>query len=163
MRSKIKIKDQDWYGINHSEFIRKFDKKLKFIRYMSLDLGANEEFDVVAAVYKSSDPDRSKGHKDYVLLYSLNGGFYISGMDSSEIKKQSIVSGVLCTSCNTALFSLSNHNYHGCGCSNQTTVDGGKFYLRIGAKDLSLTKLVNIDLLTGKVSLTPSGIDSSIK
>ena len=38
-----------------------------------------------------------------------------------------------------------------CGCENETFVDGGKDYCRSGAKDMSKTKCVKLDLIKMKV------------
>lgn len=45
---------------------------------------------------------------------------------------------VRCLSCNTELESKYRHDFQCCGCENQTFVDGGKEYSRVGGKDFDL-------------------------
>lgn len=43
--------------------------------------------------------------------------------------------GVQCVKCGTRLFSHHRHDYRTCGCKNETSIDGGDDYTRIGWKD----------------------------
>ena len=49
---------------------------------------------------------------------------------------------VQCLSCNAILESVHRHDFQRCECENQTFVDGGGSYLRIGGMDLSLVKVI---------------------
>jgi hypothetical protein len=49
------------------------------------------------------------------------------------------------------------HDYHSCGCANDTIVDGGKDYLRTGGKSLDKLVVGVIDLLTDKVVFDQDG------
>ena len=45
---------------------------------------------------------------------------------------------IKCLQCNTVLESKYQHDYQSCQCSNQSFVDGGLSYSRVGAMDLNL-------------------------
>ena len=49
-----------------------------------------------------------------------------------------IRNAVKCLSCNTELESKYRHDFQCCGCENQTSVDGGNDYSRVGGKDFDL-------------------------
>ena len=43
---------------------------------------------------------------------------------------------IRCLECGQVLESLFRHDFQSCGCANQTFVDGGRDYSRVGAIDL---------------------------
>lgn len=47
---------------------------------------------------------------------------------------------VTCLQCNRVLISYTQHDYKTCGCPNETMVDGGTLYSRIGGKDMKKVK-----------------------
>ena len=49
---------------------------------------------------------------------------------------------IKCLSCGETLESTYRHNFRMCKCENQSYVDGGSCYTRIGGKDLSLIKVL---------------------
>ena len=49
-----------------------------------------------------------------------------------------IRNAVRCLSCNTELESKYRHDFQCCGCENQSFVDGGYDYSRVGGKDFNL-------------------------
>ena len=49
-----------------------------------------------------------------------------------------IRNAVKCLSCNSELESKYRHDFQCCNCENQTFVDGGKDYSRVGGKDFNL-------------------------
>ena len=58
-----------------------------------------------------------------------------------DLKEKGLVkvltlNSVRCLVCNEVLVSKSQHNFVQCGCSNETFVDGGNLYSRVGAVDL---------------------------
>jgi hypothetical protein len=147
----VSLKKVEWYGLKHDLIAKKFEGDLEFVNYMNVGSGG----DNVAAVYSVRKPNKGKGHKGFMLLFkaypSESSTWYVSGMDLKTVKKHALVEGVLCLSCNQALWSLSRNHFHDCGCNNETFVDGGKDYLRYGAKSLKKTALVTINLLTDEV------------
>lgn len=79
-------------------------------------MNVGDDLNTVAAVYHAKSPDKSKGHKEFMLLVRTydpvlgESGMYISGMNRRTIKKYSKVQGLLCLSCKTALWSLNRHH-----------------------------------------------------
>lgn len=57
---------------------------------------------------------------------------------NDETVKVLIRNAVKCLSCNTELESKYRHDFQCCGCENQSFVDGGKEYSRVGCKDFNL-------------------------
>ena len=57
---------------------------------------------------------------------------------NEETVKVLIRNAVRCLSCNTELESKHRHDFQCCGCENQTFVDGGYDYSRVGGKDFDL-------------------------
>lgn len=49
---------------------------------------------------------------------------------------------IKCLNCNKILESKYTHDLVSCGCSNETFVDGGNDYLRIGGVDLDLIEIL---------------------
>ncbi len=52
-------------------------------------------------------------------------------------------SKVRCLSCGTILESKYRHDFQKCGCSNETFIDGGLDYCRLGGVDLSKIEVWN--------------------
>lgn len=50
---------------------------------------------------------------------------------------------VKCLKCNKILESKYRHDFVSCKCDNETFVDGGNSYLRIGGKDLTMIAIFN--------------------
>ena len=57
---------------------------------------------------------------------------------NDETVKVLIRNAVKCLACNTELESKYRHDFQCCNCENQTFVDGGKDYSRVGGKDFNL-------------------------
>ena len=57
---------------------------------------------------------------------------------NDETVKVLIRNAVRCLSCNVVLESKHRHDFRCCGCENQTSVDGGYDYSRVGGKDFNL-------------------------
>lgn len=144
---KPKLKKQNYSGFKHKVAIKALSAD-KFINYMSITNTYGRK--QVCAVYYSSNPDLSKGHKPYPMLTNSNGQVFILGRELHELKKDSIHFGVLCTNCNTILVSLDRHNFHGCGCSAETFIDGGQEYFRCVSSDIAKTVMVKVDMLNNK-------------
>lgn len=149
---KYKIKDVNYYGINHEKIKTTFEGQLTFVGYMSIN-------DRAAAVYHAAKPNREKGHKEYMYLFSavsmdlnseIKTQFYVSGMEKDRAEEEAVHQAILCTGCDTVLYSLTGHHFHGCECSNETFVDGGKNYLRFGGMDLGKIVSGKFNVLTQK-------------
>ena len=61
-------------------------------------------------------------------------------LDENEVIKVLTRNAIKCLMCNTVLESKHQHNFCSCGCSNQSFVDGGLVYSRVGAVDLDLVE-----------------------
>ena len=59
-------------------------------------------------------------------------------MTEGEKTEPVVRNRVKCLVCGTVLESLSRHDFQSCGCENQTFVDGGHDYSRVGGVDLSM-------------------------
>lgn len=137
-----KLKQRTWYGFNHEEVNKKFSGNPVFI----------SEFEIAGhtwAVYFCDASNRELGHKNYMMLGKHGDKLYASGRTKEEMEKLRYQSAILCQNCNTVLYSMNNHDYHGCGCPNNATVDGGREDLMYSSKDFSLVKILTLDLLTG--------------
>lgn len=143
------VKEVNYYGLDHEAVNKKFSGDLTYIR--TFTIGAH-----YWAVYRAKSPDKSKGHKRYMMLgHRPNSDqWYVSGRTSKEIQKDRKQDAVLCMMCKTILYSIHVHHYHGCGCTNQTFVDGGREYLRCGGVDAGKVRSGTLDLLTGKFRLS---------
>ena len=59
-------------------------------------------------------------------------------LDENEVIKVLTRNAIKCLQCNTVLESKYRHDFQCCGCENQTFVDGGYDYSRVGGKDFDL-------------------------
>ena len=65
---------------------------------------------------------------------------YKLSFNNYEVIKVLTRNAIKCLVCNTVLESKHQHNFRSCGCPNQSFVDGGLMYIRVGAKDLDLVE-----------------------
>lgn len=61
-------------------------------------------------------------------------------LDKDEVIKVLTRNAIKCLVCNTILESKHQHNFRSCGCRNQSFVDGGLMYSRVGGVDLDLVE-----------------------
>lgn len=137
---------KNWYGFNHEAINKKFKGGLTYIN----DFCVNDEYQPVA-VYKVDSPDRSLGHKDFLLIQidPHNGGGIIRGMNLDEIIPQSKQEAIQCNLCDDIIYSVNRHDFRSCECGN-VSIDGGKDYTKISfAKKGSFTNGI-INLLTNE-------------
>ena len=52
------------------------------------------------------------------------------------------MSKIKCLNCGKILESTFTHDFRSCGCNNQTFIDGGNDYMRVGGKDLKLIEVI---------------------
>ena len=83
------------------------------------------------SVYCAANPNREKGHKDYVLLYKKGYTLYVSGIDKKEMAGECTQPAVHCLNCDDVIWSVHRHDFHYCSCES-VFIDGGKDYLRCG-------------------------------
>ena len=76
----------------------------------------------------------------------------------NEVIKVLTRNAIKCLVCNTVLESKYRHNFRSCGCPNQSFVDGGLVYIRVGAVDLDL-----VENLCEYVEMTRSERDKQLE
>jgi hypothetical protein len=100
-------------------------------------------------VCRASHPDRSKGHKRYLILNVDGGTVWARGRDAKDLENQRLQNAVHCFKCDWVVFSVNRHHMNYCKCQN-AAIDGGKDYSVVTGRPSTL-QLVQIDLITGKV------------
>jgi hypothetical protein len=141
---------RNYYDLDLSKINDKFEGDLTYLG----DTAAKEgPFTRVYSVFKAAQPNRAKGHKEYMLIHRdyVTMTYYVSGREETDMEKLRYVSGLKCKECGEVLVSLARHDYQACNCENNCSLDGGLDYIKRGAKDLSKVAFVTIDLLTGEV------------
>ncbi len=153
----MRLKEVNYYGLNHEKINEKFSGDLTYIRTFSI---RGHHW----AVYRAANPNLELGHKRYMMLgctydvpvdltEDLTRKWYVSGSTEQQMNEERFQEGVLCTACDTVLYSINRHHFHKCGCKNETFVDGGKDYLRFGGANLKLIERVEIDLVDGTLTV----------
>lgn len=61
------------------------------------------------------------------------------------------MSRALCLKCRTLLESKTRHDFAACGCENQSFIDGGSDYLRMGGVDMDAILILRPEELAGAV------------
>lgn len=123
------------------------ERYLKGARYLGTVTVKGEYAPV--AVYRAYRPDRSLGHKKYVLAQVLDGRVMIRGMHPHEFKPYRIVNAVRCPKCNHVVASCMRHEQRWCECG-AVGIDGGRDYIKTSYTDAP-PELVRVDILTGLV------------
>lgn len=145
---KYKGEHSYWYGFSHKNVAKRFSGDLTFCN----EFCVKDEYKPVA-VYHAANPDRSKGHKDYMLLQTTEGGGgLVRGMTPEEIEPFRRQSGLWCHGCNEVIYSIMRHNMQGCKCKS-VSVDGGQDYFKVSFKKGADYTMVEIDLLTDKIKI----------
>lgn len=146
---KINKEDHNWYGFNIDKACEHFEGDLTYLNTFCVQGNYKP-----VAVFKNANPDRSKNHKDYMLLYTGNKisefendpdtfTIIVSGMDADEMEKYRYQKGMYCPDCKDVIYSVMRHDYRHCSCG-KCMVDGGKDYFKTNMAGKSVT----IDLLT---------------
>lgn len=146
---KLPIKHTNWYGFKQQGVKDQFN----VVQYLGDSVIKGGP---TYAIYYSSNPDKSKGHKNIVLLsleYDKDGNpknTWVSGMDFRTFKKEAIQNGVYCLTCKYAMYSPHRHGFITCDCG-KVSVDGGKDYNKVVFKDVGDFVSCEINLLTQRV------------
>lgn len=133
----------NYHGLDHNAVTKKFEGNPTYVGDVCLNLGHP------VAVYHSKNPNRAKGHKDYMLISIDSRGGVVMGMDKAEMETHSIHEAVHCLKCNTVLYSVHRHHNNSCGCPNDTFIDGGKDYTRSGGVKKNIVQGI-YDVLNNK-------------
>jgi len=119
----------NYHGINFDEVCNTLEGDLNYIGTMSI----NEQKNPVS-VFRNINPDRSKGHKDFVLISRFDDKIYIQGMDMVDFEKNQYQTGIICQKCGEFIYSINRHDFRWCECG-LCFVDGGRDYLRTGGEN----------------------------
>jgi hypothetical protein len=147
------LRQTEWFGFNHEKVRERFEGSPEFVGEFDMD-------GTTWAVYSVAEPNRAKGHKDFMLLTtgSLAGSAgdaarptIVSGRDRAGMEPYRLQHAVHCLECDSVIYSVHRHDYRGCGCPNEAVVDGGRDYFRFGAADMSRVRRVTLDLLAGRM------------
>lgn len=140
----MKIKNVNYYNFDHKRIIKTLVGDLKFIGYTVLE---DEYYPV--AVYQDRNPNKSKGHKEFVTAQvDLHYQGLVRGFSRHSMLKQLKVDAIKCLQCDTVIYSIFRHHSVTCECSNEAMVDGGKDYFKYGAQDISKVVVCKLNLLT---------------
>jgi len=151
----MKLKKPNYYGIDHSKINEKFEGDFTFVNDMIIT-GHKEQF-ITGAVYHAKNPDTSKGYKEYMFISGVTDPvlmrtqYFVSGRTAEEIQQDRFVTGLLCNKCSTVVYSVNRYHKEMCECDNEAFIDGGRDYIRSGAKNMADTTHVQIDLLTDNI------------
>ncbi len=149
----MEIRKFNYFGFVDSAVKKKFGDQLEFVCEMPVPLKTSYGMiHTPCAVYFNPTPDRMKNHKDYMLLFSAGDTYFVSGRDEKEMQWN--IPAILCHACDQVLVSIDRHHFMQCACENETFVDGGMSYQRIGGKDLSQISNVIVNMRTGEIKLT---------
>jgi len=142
----MRLKKSNQTGLNYAKVCEKLEGDITFVN----EFCVNGEYDPVA-VFHSKNPDKSKGHKEYILIQSSFpvGTVIIRGMTKEEIIKYSTQLGIYCSQCDDVIYSVYRHHYHSCSCG-KTSVDGGKEYFKVSGNN---PQSVIINLLTDEMEI----------
>ena len=157
----VLIEGEEYYVENHDPHIVDKQKLMDRLEGDLTYIGYWFVKDAKGYVFHCSNPDRSKGYKDYVILkYQYNYivddyDFYICGYDQEEMEQLSYQTGLACRKCKTVIWSLYRHDYHGCRCEDKhdgVCVDGGMDYFRCSHGNNSNSLAVRVDHLKKQIT-----------
>ena len=118
-------------SIDHEKVKSSYEGNPVFVGYLALFGGLNP-----MATYFVEKPNREKGHKDYLLIFSKYDPFteksniFVSGVDLKDISERDRKRvAVFCRNCKELIYSLTRHSFEKCTCGAEF-VDGGADYLR---------------------------------
>jgi hypothetical protein len=133
-----------YYGFKTENVDKKFEGGLTYCNTFCLK-GSYYPY----AVYSVANPNREKGHKDYLLLWVSLGIVLVGGIDKDEMEKWRYQNGVECLKCGDVLYSVYCHDFHTCKCG-KVAVDGGRDYLKISG-NVGEWRQITFDLVENKV------------
>jgi hypothetical protein len=142
----MKLVKTNWYGFDHAAVNKQFGGDLTFVN----DFCVNGQYPP-SAVYRAANPDRTKGHKDYMLLTKSGDQMWVSGMTPEEMEKFRYQEAIHCLSCDDVIYSVNRHDFRPCTCG-KVHIDGGRDYTKINFDTGAQYKLVLLDLLTDVIS-----------
>lgn len=140
----MKIKKIDWYHLGDKELGEYLELNVRFINYFCINNQNNP-----SAVYENINSNPK--YKKYLAFTELGDRVVLQQLNKEEIDKYRYQSAIWCKECNTVLYSVSRRHFNVCSCDNQTSIDGGRLYLKYRAKDMNKIQIVTIDLLNDNI------------
>jgi len=144
--AKVKIKEPNYFGLNHEKVASNFGGKLTYVGDVCLNDGKP------VAVYHAAEPNVEKGHKEFMLLQIWGKTGIVNGMDRKTMQKHAKHFALFCTMCKTVIYSVARHHEASCDCENHATIDGGKepYAPRIGSAGKAPVQLGYFNVLSRK-------------
>lgn len=121
---EINKKDHNWYGFNAEKVCKQFEGDLTYLNTFCIKPHYHP-----FAVFRNASPNRSKDHKDFLLLFMARESVMVTGMDADKIEDHRYQTGMYCPDCREVIYSVNRHDYRKCKCG-RCMVDGGKDYFR---------------------------------
>jgi len=141
---RINKKDHNYYGFDTDKVCKHFEGDLTYLNTFCVKKAYLPD-----AVFKNANPNRSKNHKDFMLLWvNARNDWMVSGMNTDEMEEHRYQTGMYCPDCKEVIYSVNRHDYRKCTCG-KCMVDGGKDYFRTNMGG----QPVKIDLLTDKIGI----------
>lgn len=135
-----KIKQVNYYGFDLEKVNKSLTGGLSYVGDACVD-------GTPVSIYSVANPDRSQGHKDFVILWSNAEGVMVAGMDPEQMAQHTKHEALQCLLCGTVVYSVHRHHMNECGCPNGAFADGGKDYFRYGAAKMEQTALGEVDVV----------------
>ena len=139
----MKIRKHNYFGIDHVGVKKKFEGNPEYCNDIEIK-------GRTWAVYSVKNPNRTKGHKDFLLLTidRVVEGVIISGMDKTTIENYRRIVAIHCLRCDEAIYSPHRHSMVNCECKS-VAIDGGSEYSRLLYQPGDIMhKMVTLDVLT---------------
>lgn len=142
----MKLVKPNWYQFNHAAVKSMYSGGLNFVN----EFCVNGEYQP-SAIYRADKPDRSKGHKKYMLITKDSKGYVIRGMSAQKMQQFRYQDALHCLSCDDVIYSVMRHDFRACSCG-KVKIDGGRDYTQVSYDPNAPHELVTLDLLTDKIS-----------
>lgn len=120
-----------------------FEGSLKYVA----DFHCGGYVEAPCAVWHNSNPDREKGHKDYLLIFVHGGVLYVSGKDAHDMHTYLNRNAIHCLNCDEVVYSMHRHDFRPCSCGG-VSIDGGSDYTKIGYSPESIYEVGKVNLKT---------------
>jgi hypothetical protein len=129
----LKLKDENYYELKHSEVAKHFEGNPEYMFTIPIEGKAR-------AVYYVKEPNKEKGYKHYMILYSVPSGtsfdpikLMVSGMDEEMLQKYCTIPVIQCRHCQDVIYSCDRHHMSTCSCK-KVSIDGGDVYVKISGE-----------------------------
>jgi hypothetical protein len=144
----MKLVKPNLTGLNHDKLCEVLEGDVSFLN----EFCVNGEY-LPVAVFHSSNPDISKGHKEFILVRRDEyDKAIIRGMDKKTILPFSLQSALHCLECDDVIYSVYRHDMRSCSCKAHA-IDGGKDYTKVSYTENKKMEMCQINLLTDEITI----------